>query len=138
MSSKTKYWSSLVAVSWISLKTNLSTIRSVTRTLLFSFSQYWVSCAENQFFFLSLSKCWCENRMKRYKITIHNYCFQVQMPIDHLSVVGEFVPFLMHFGITVRVFAAKFSYIETTNLVSWIAINRRNVTLIHLNSLPEV
>lgn len=44
ISSKTKYWSSFVAVNWISLNTNLSTIRSVCRTTFFNLSQWGKFC----------------------------------------------------------------------------------------------
>lgn len=44
ISSKTKYWSSFVAVNWISLNTNLSTMRSVCRTTFFNFSQWGKFC----------------------------------------------------------------------------------------------
>lgn len=55
ISSKTKYWSSFVAVNWISLNTNLSTIRSVWRTAFFNFSQYGKFC-ENRAIDLSILK----------------------------------------------------------------------------------
>lgn len=44
MSSKTKYWSSLVAVSWTSLNTSLSTIKSTLITFDLRNSQWSTSC----------------------------------------------------------------------------------------------
>lgn len=139
MSSKTKYWSSFVAVNWISLNTSLSTIRSVCSTPFFSLSQYGKFCEnsnENESTYASEKPMKC----KRNSNTLHqqNYCFQVRMTRVRHAMVSVFGPFSGHIGTAERAVVLKYVCTGSTKTELGHAINHDNAASIHSNSSPTM
>lgn len=103
MSSKTKYWSSFVAVNCTSLKTSLSTIRSIFITLFFRNSQCSISytrtrlqslrCATWENSTRNLHNCYCRVRSSKANI-LKAWAFvpfsKYADKVEHVSVVVPF------------------------------------------------
>lgn len=133
MSSKTKYWSSLVAVNWTSLNTSLSTIKSTFITFDLRNSQCSVSCEITS----SLHKTdWVW--LARWHRNSRNYCCLVQNSIGLHVTALVFDPFSADAGRAVHVSGSILSDIVSANYALFVVTNRKIGFSIHLNSSPVI